>query len=288
MWEKQTEVSAPYHFDEALKRMGMNPLLHVNIAERTVTLPLTIVENNIIADVQAIGTTEKPAFIVRAEEEHLESAIFEKVSELFNWKHSMAEVQQFFSQTSLRELFQEHAGTPIIRDIDPYFCLMQCLIHQQLNLSFAHTLTERFIKNFGEEKGGIYFCPRPEIIANLSYEQLRELQFSGRKAEYVIDTSKLIASGQLNLEQLAEKSDEEVAKILLQIRGIGPWTVENFLLFGLGRPNLFPKADIGLQNALKKYFHLENKPTIDQMDEWIEEWKPYLSYASFYLWRSIE
>jgi DNA-3-methyladenine glycosylase II len=79
-----------------------------------------------------------------------------------------------------------------------------------------------------------------------------------------------------------------VIKQLVKIRGIGPWTAQNFLLFGLGRPNLFPKADIGIQNAIKKHFQLEQKPTFEQMDEISKEWAPYLSYASLYLWRSIE
>jgi DNA-3-methyladenine glycosylase II len=135
---------------------------------------------------------------------------------------------------------------------------------------------------------GIWFYPRPEDIAALSYEDLRQLQFSGRKAEYIIDTSRLIAEGKLNLEKLREASDEEVMKALLPIRGIGPWTVQNFLLFGLGRPNLFPKADIGIQNAIKQLLHLEQKPSYEQMEELSKNWEPYLSYASLYLWRSIE
>ena len=75
---------------------------------------------------------------------------------------------------------------------------------------------------------------------------------------------------------------------LIKVRGIGRWTVENFLLFGLGRPNLFPKADIGIQNAIKKLYNLEQKPTQEEMETHSKNWSPYLSYASLYLWRSVE
>ena len=118
--------------------------------------------------------------------------------------------------------------------------------------------------------------------------QLRTLKFSSRKAEYVIGLSEKVASGELDLEGMREWSDEAIIDELIKIRGIGRWTAENFLLFGLGRPNLFPKADIGIQNAIKLLYNLEKKPTMDEMNHFSEAWHPYLSYASLYLWRSIE
>lgn len=165
---------------------------------------------------------------------------------------------------------------------------MKCIIHQQLNLSFAFTLTERFVHAFGEQKDGVWCYPEPKTITGLEYQDLRELQFSMRKAEYAIDISRMIAEGALNLAELTHLSDEDIMKKLITIRGIGPWTVQNVLMFGLGRPNLFPLADIGLQNAVKRRFALEDKPSKDVMLQVSSEWAPYLSYASLYLWRSIE
>ena len=81
---------------------------------------------------------------------------------------------------------------------------------------------------------------------------------------------------------------KQIIEELIKIRGVGRWTAENFLLFGLGRPNLFPKADIGIQNAIKLLYNLERKPTMEEMAQFSKEWHPYLSYASLYLWRSIE
>jgi len=155
-------------------------------------------------------------------------------------------------------------------------------------MAFAMKLTERFVQTFGFEKEGVWFYPEPEVVAELTVEQLRELQFSGRKAEYVIGIAKEIVAGNLHFADLKEQSDEDIFKQLIKLRGVGPWTVQNFLMFGLGRPNLFPVADIGIQNALKKHYKLEAKPSIAEMEQFSKGWEPYLSYASLYLWRSIE
>jgi DNA-3-methyladenine glycosylase II len=98
----------------------------------------------------------------------------------------------------------------------------------------------------------------------------------------------VIVQGELNLEKIKQLSDEEILAHLVKLRGVGPWTVQNFLMFGLGRPNLFPIADIGIQNALKKLYNLDRKPTEEEMKTFKLGWDPYLSYASLYLWRSIE
>ena len=207
---------------------------------------------------------------------------------MFQWDIPLHDIDQHFQESDLKDIFHQHRGTPLILDFSPYSCLVKCIIHQQLNLKFAFTLTERYVQTFGEEIDGVWFYPSPEKAASLTIEQLRELQFSQRKAEYIIGLSEMIQSGELNLEELSQESDEAIMKTLVKIRGIGPWTAQNFLLFGLGRPNLFPIGDVGIQNALKKLYRLEAKPDAVSMEQFSEKWKPYLSYASLYLWRSIE
>jgi DNA-3-methyladenine glycosylase II len=288
MWETTIKTEPPYHFDGVLDRLSIDPLNVVDVQEKMVKVPLYIEDNPTVVTVKSIGTKEEPAFWLQGEDIACKEKVIQRVSHIFQWDVPLKEIHTHFLHTNLRDIFVAHEGTPLILDFDPYSCLMKCIIHQQLNMAFAHTLTERFVKTFGFEKDGVWFYPRAEKVAELSYDDLRALQFSTRKAEYVIDTSRLIAEGKVSLEELENKSDEEVIKQLVKNRGIGPWTAQNFLLFGLGRPNLFPKADIGIQNAIKKHFQLEQKPTFEQMDEISKEWAPYLSYASLYLWRSIE
>lgn len=288
MWQERVEVSAPYDFARVLERLSLDPLSMINFAQQQITVPLYMRGVPVAVSVQSIGTKHSPCFIVQAAHPELKEDVMVRISRLFQWDVPLKAIHEHFLQTELQDLFLEHEGTPLILDWDLYFCLMKCLIHQQLNLKFAYRLTERFVKTFGTEIDGIWFYPRPEDVAKLRYDELKVLQFSGKKAEYIIDTSRLIAEGKLDLEKLTDATDEEVMETLLAIRGIGPWTVQNFLLFGLGRPNLFPKADIGLQRAVQKLLALESKPSLEQMDALSRKWEPYLSYASLYLWRSIE
>lgn len=280
-------IEGPYQFDRVLQRLSIDPLMVIDHAERSVRVPLYRENTPIVIKVKATGTTDQPEFELTSSSKFTEKEI-DKLKEIFQWDKSLQPVGDHFSSTVLADIFEEHKGTPLVLEFDLYHCLMKCIIHQQVNMKFAHTLTQRFVHSFGFEHEGVWFYPRPEDVAKLDYEDITALKMSRRKAEYIIDTSRLIAEGELPLYNLKNKTDEEILKELVKIRGIGPWTVQNLLLFGLGRPNLFPIADIGIQNALKKLKGLDEKPTILQMQEWSKEWEPYLSYASLYLWRSIE
>ena len=212
----------------------------------------------------------------------------DEIRSIFHFDRPLDTIVKHFEGTDLEQIFKDHAGTPLIRSFSLYGTLMKSIIHQQLNLAFAHVLTLRFVETFGFKQDGVWRYPNPETIAVLEVEELRKLQFSGRKAEYVIGLSRAIVDGKLELKKFWEMDDEEVMKEMIMHRGIGPWTAQNFLMFGLGRPNLFPLADIGLQNALKRVWGLDRKPTADEMQARFSSWSPYLSYAALYLWRSIE
>ncbi|MGE7595396.1 DNA-3-methyladenine glycosylase family protein [Peribacillus frigoritolerans] len=288
MWTEKLQVQGPYNFDLVLERLSLDPLQVVDFTNTTVKVPLYIEKEPIVLQVQAIGNIDEPSFIIKGQSEVYKSKAIERLKKVFHWHEPLEGVSRHFRESDLREIFEEHRGTAIVLDFDYYSCLVKCIIHQQLNLSFAHTLTERFVKTFGFQMEGAWFYPTPETTAQLQIEQLRAIQFSGRKAEYVIGLSEQIIQGHLNLDIMEKLSDQEVMDILIKIRGIGRWTAENFLLFGLGRPNLFPKADIGIQNALKILYGLPQKPTQEEMESYSVKWAPYLSYASLYLWRSIE
>ncbi|OLP64242.1 DNA-3-methyladenine glycosylase [Bacillus pumilus] len=286
MWEKELVVEPPYQFDQVLRRLSNDPLKAVDLNNREIKVPMRIDRNPYVAIVQSTGTTAAPTFRVRANGP--EEPIVSDIKRIFGMEHQLQVIHDHFSQTNLSSIFQRHIGTPLMLDFHLYHCLMKCIIHQQLNLSFAYELMKRFVHIYGELIEGVWFDPLPETIADLETDDLRKLQFSQRKAEYVIDLSKRIADGTLCLEEWHHLTDLEMEERLLPIRGIGPWTVQNVLMNGLGRPNLFPVADIGIQNAIKRHFDLPEKPTKEEMAALSKEWEPYLSYASLYLWRSLE
>lgn len=286
---RNVKVEGPYDFDRVLERLALDPLNAVDQVDRSVKVPYYLPEGKgEVIKVQAKGTTEEPEFSITFEnEENLEEKQ-NRISDIFQWHTGLRDMHEHFLQTDLKPIFEEHIGTPIILEFDPFATIIKSIIHQQLNLKFAFTLTHRFVTKHGWQKDGVWFYPSPEKVACLTVEELRELQFSQRKAEYAIGIGQKVSNGELGMDKLAVKPDEEVIKELTKIRGIGPWTAQSFLLFGLGRPNLFPKADIGIQNAIKKLFQMEQKPTMDELDQFSASWHPYLSYASLYLWRSIE
>ncbi|MBM7605027.1 DNA-3-methyladenine glycosylase II [Metabacillus crassostreae] len=288
MWVETVSFEGPYHFDQVLDRLSMDPVISLDVVERTVKVPLVFKHNPYVFTIKAIGTIEEPRFEISGHDEDIRIRALTEINRIFQWDFSLKVISLHFQETNLSQIFSMHAGTPLVLEFDLYSCLMKSIIHQQLNLKFAHMLTNRFVTSFGYQVDDVWFYPSPKKIAELDYEQLTNLQFSRRKAEYVIDTSRLVENGTLNLEKLDMLSDDEVVKELVKVRGIGPWTAQSLLLSGLGRPNLFPKADIGIQKAIQKHFNLEKKPTSEEMDIYSEKWTPYLSYATLYLWRSIE
>ncbi len=241
-------------------------------------------EGNIVS-LQSTGTKQLPSFLL---ENAIDEFQIETVKSIFHFDKPLNVIGLHFADTDLESLFAEYEGTPLIKSFSLYGTLMKSIIHQQLNLSFAHTLTLRFVETFGHETEGVWRYPSPERIASLDVSTLRDMQFSTRKAEYIIGLSQAIAQGTLDLERFARMGDVEVTEELVAYRGVGPWTAQSFLMSGLGRPNLFPLADIGLQNALKKLWEMDRKPTKDEMLVRFPDWSPYLSYAALYLWHSIE
>ncbi|MEH6891159.1 DNA-3-methyladenine glycosylase [Bacillus sp. JJ864] len=287
MWSEQITLDYPYRFEEVLKRLSFDPLHIIHLEDKTIHVPLTLDGEQVIVRVQGKATTEEPQFWVSSQSDK-QDEIMKRISSIFQWNQPFHEIQHHFLNTSLRPLFETFAYTPIILEFDYFACLLRCIIHQQVHVKFATALTEQFVKTYGTEKQDVFFFPAPEQVATITVEELRNQKFSQRKAEYIIGLAQYIVDGKLNLEELEGKTDEEVAAMLLPIRGIGAWTVQNFLLFALGRQNMFPKADIGIQRALQQLFQLEQKPDDVFLERMKQECEPYCSYASLYLWKSIE
>ncbi len=151
-------LSFEYDFDSALVRMSKDPLNAINLAGKSVQVPMAA--GNLVT-VRALGTKKEPVFEISGAEEEQHQAIME----IFHFHQSLDPVHEHFEGTSLADLFEKHRGTPIVREFSLYAALMKSIIHQQLNMAFAHTLTSRFVKTYGHEKSGVWFYPSPENIA---------------------------------------------------------------------------------------------------------------------------
>lgn len=192
----------------------------------------------------------------------------------------------------LQPLVETYKGLRVIGIPCLFEALTWAIIGQQINLPFAYTLKRRFIESFGEQlivEGDSYWLfPTPAKITEIQVEDLRRLQFSQRKAEYIIAIAKIIANGELTKDVLRQQGDYiAIKQHLMTIRGIGAWTADYVLMRCLQEPTAFPIADVGLHNALKAQLALAQKPTIEEINTYAQHWEGWQAYATFYLWRSL-
>lgn len=166
---------------------------------------------------------------------------------------------------------------------DDYFVsLCREIIGQQLAGKAADAIYARFLKLF--PKGRV----TPGRLLKIPDEKIRAIGPSWSKVGYIKDLAKKIVEKKVNLSRVASLSDEEVMKELTKVKGIGPWTVEMFLMFTLGREDIFSYGDLGLRRAIQKLYNFDKEPSMKQMEKLVIKWKPYRTYAARILWASLE
>jgi len=159
--------------------------------------------------------------------------------------------------------------------------LVESIISQQLSVRVADVIYERVLNLMPKKK------LTPEGILKNKDEDLRKAGLSHQKIKYLKDLSEKVKSGELDLDNLDNLENEEVIEELTKVKGIGKWTAEMFLMFALGRPDIFSHGDLGLQNAIKKIYEMEKyDPGI--AEEIVIKWSPYRTYAARILWKSLE
>ena len=169
---------------------------------------------------------------------------------------------------------------------DRFGTLVRSIVSQQISVAAAKTITNRLI----EAAGGSVESPKftPEGILKFDVDGLRELGVSRQKASYVLDLAEKVHTGVVELEGLQRQSDGEVIEVLTQVKGVGVWTAQMFLMFSLGRMDIFPYDDLGIKNAMARHYQLDELPTKSEMLEIATLWRPYSTVACWYLWQSLE
>ncbi|WP_026906763.1 DNA-3-methyladenine glycosylase 2 [Paucisalibacillus globulus] len=219
--------------------------------------------------------------------------VAEYIWEWFDLGQNLGEFYEMARKdTILDQLANAYYGLRIICIPDLFEALTWAILGQQINLTFAYSLKKRLVEQYGESltyDGQTYWLfPTHEKIAELEIEDLKRLQFSTRKAEYVIGVAEALTSGQFSKETLLDlKEYHYVHQALLSIRGVGAWTADYVMMKCLHYPDAFPIADVGLHNALKQQLGLERKPTIEEIEKIAVNWKGWEAYTTFYLWRSL-
>ena len=176
----------------------------------------------------------------------------------------------------------------VIRDVGPctlrlerdrFAMLVRSIISQQISTQAARSIRQRLDALVAPER------PSPENLLRLSDEELRAVGLSPQKVSYIRDLCERVADGRVTLKQIGRRSDEEIITELVQVKGIGRWTAQMFLIFSLGRLDVFPHDDLGVRVAIRDLYGLSDLPDKATSFEYAARWRPFSSIASWYCWR---
>ena len=163
-----------------------------------------------------------------------------------------------------------------------YDALVRSIVYQQLSGKAAGTILRRFCELYPRNR------PTAALVLDTDEALMRGAGLSRQKLGYLRDLSHRVASGALPLAHLGRLPDDAIIEHLVQVKGIGKWTAQMFLMFRLGRPDVLPDLDLGIQNAIQRAYGLKTRPTPKDVLKMGERWHPHATMASWYLWRSLE
>ena len=160
--------------------------------------------------------------------------------------------------------------------------LVRSIVYQQLSGKAAATIHGRVLQLIGDGEAA------PSKIVATSHEALRAAGLSNQKASYVRNLAEHVLDGSLSVNSLHELTDEEIIAALTQVKGIGRWSAQMFLMFRLGRPDVLPDLDLGIQKGIQKAYRMKKLPTPKQVLSRGAKWAPYRTVAAWYMWRILE
>ncbi len=185
----------------------------------------------------------------------------------------------------LRQFIKRHGECRLQQHTRYFETLVNSIVSQQLSTKAAETIFQRFRTLYAPAK-----FPKPEQIVATPDETLRSVGLSSQKLSYIKDLAAKVDAKHVHLNRISKMSDEEIIAELTQVKGIGVWTVHMFLIFSLGRLNVLPVGDLGIRMAIQRGYGFSELPKPAEIEAVAaqNQWQPYCSVASWYLWRSLE
>lgn len=196
------------------------------------------------------------------------------------WKKACQELAK--KDPVLAKIIKNYHGEFLKTRGKPFDTLARSIVGQQISVKAADTVWGRFMDKLPSGK------LNPEVVQKMDPATLRSCGLSERKVEYLKDLSRHFIENQVHPSKWSKMSDEEIIKELVDIRGIGRWSAEMFLIFYLLRPNVFPKADLGLQKAISIHYKKKYPLTKTNLEKFERHFSPWASVATWYLWRSLD
>jgi DNA-3-methyladenine glycosylase II len=176
-------------------------------------------------------------------------------------------------------IMRRHPRIHLVPRGAPFHTLARAIVGQQISVAAAQSVWNRFVS--------LVSIVSPEDVLKVKIKDLRSCGLSERKCEYISDLARRFADGHVHVHKWPGMDDEEVIEDLTQVRGIGRWTAEMFLMFNLLRPDVFPLDDLGLRKGIERAY-FKRKPALRTLRRLGETWRPYRSMATWYLWRSLD
>ena len=161
--------------------------------------------------------------------------------------------------------------------------LTRSILYQQLSGKAAKTISNRFISLYPNKS-----YPLPQDVLNTKHKILRSVGISNAKAHYIKNIAEAFTNDTINHKNFHALSDTEIMDQLISIKGVGPWTIQMFLMFTLNRLDVFPTGDLGVQKGFKIYFKLKELPSAKEMLLRSELWRPYRTIMSIYFWKVVD
>lgn len=181
---------------------------------------------------------------------------------------------------TLKKIITNYEGEALQLRGDGFKTLARSIVGQQISVKAADSVWKKFLMVVGEAK--------PEIVAKTDATLLRAAGLSTSKVVYMHALANHFLENKKLIKRWPDMEDEDIIKELTSIKGIGQWTAEMFLIFGLGRPDVFPVADLGLLKGIYRHYNNSEKMPLDAVRAVGEKWRPYRSMGTWYMWRALD
>jgi DNA-3-methyladenine glycosylase II len=181
----------------------------------------------------------------------------------------------------MKQIMRARPGVHLVRRGAPFLTLARAICGQQISVKAAQSVWDRVCICLDHEI-------TPQAVVAKDRKLLRACGLSDRKTEYIADLAQHFADGRIHVHRWPSMSDEEIIAELVEVRGIGRWTAEMFLIFNLLRPDVLPLDDLGLQKGIRVGYFKGRKVSLGRMRKLAESWRPWRSVATWYLWRSLD
>jgi DNA-3-methyladenine glycosylase II len=165
---------------------------------------------------------------------------------------------------------------------DPFEAVARAIVGQQLSTKAARSIWEKLLGQFDGE------APTPEALLRKRKPTLRKAGLSNAKVDFLRDLAQRVKDGRLDFDRMKDLADEDVIAELIEVKGVGQWTAEMFLMFHLAREDVVSVGDLGIRRAAQTAYGMEDLPGPEELEKLAEEWRPHRTLACLYLWRSLD